>query len=73
MVSTREEAITAFREYLQDKVETNDPLIIRELTRLTTRAKAGPLNLVCFCAPKPCHGDVIEAVPPRTYEKETRS
>jgi hypothetical protein len=30
-----------------------------ELARLRDLAAKGPLLLACWCAPKPCHGDVI--------------
>jgi hypothetical protein len=34
-------------------------LLIFEKARLFALAEKGPLLLVCWCAPKPCHGDVI--------------
>ena len=33
-----------------------------ELTRLADLARRGPLVLVCWCAPKACHADIIREV-----------
>jgi hypothetical protein len=33
---------------------------LRELFRLADLALAGDLRLLCYCAPKACHGDVIK-------------
>jgi hypothetical protein len=46
---SRYEAIDAF----YDEVTTNDQLIQNIKKELKGK------NLVCFCAPKPCHGDVL--------------
>lgn len=61
-VDTREEAVAKYREYLSDKISQEDPPVITELTRLYNIAKVRPLKLLCFCAPKACHGDVIKEV-----------
>ena len=34
--------------------------VIDELNRLYLIAKNGDLNLGCWCAPTPCHGDIIK-------------
>ena len=47
IVKTREQAIKLFEEALS---ETGKALIRQEL-----KGK----HLLCFCAPKPCHGDVL--------------
>lgn len=48
----REEVITRFREYAQDRMY-HDP-------DYRTRVKAlHGKTLGCFCAPEPCHGDVL--------------
>lgn len=49
---TRAEVIAKYRDYLQKNPEFEER-VKREL--------AGK-NLVCFCAPKPCHGDVLLAL-----------
>ena len=60
VVATREEAIARYRRWFAEQCYFNKPEIIRELQRLLTLAKEGDLNLVCFCAPQSCHGDVIK-------------
>jgi len=49
---TREEVIDLFRKY----VNTNPELQI--LIQQNLRGK----DLVCFCAPKPCHGNIVHDV-----------
>jgi hypothetical protein len=56
---TREQAISTYRAYLRRSLEAEDPDIMREMMRLLTIAQQKPLTLVCFCAPLPCHGEVI--------------
>jgi len=46
---TRDEVIAKYREWLLAKPE---------LVELAKRELAGK-NLVCFCAPNACHGDVL--------------
>ena len=57
---TRDEVIAKYKRWLWARVkETADEVV--ELHRLAELAKQGDLTLVCWCAPKPCHGDVIKA------------
>lgn len=46
--TTREEVIEKYREYVMA-----NPGLLEEIRKLKGK------NLVCFCSPKPCHGDVI--------------
>ena len=46
---TREECLNLYRQYIRSCIETN-MLNIEEL-----RGK----DLVCWCAPKPCHADIL--------------
>jgi len=46
---TREQVIEKFRRYLQDRPD------LIERARQELRGK----NLICFCAPLPCHADVL--------------
>lgn len=48
-VNSREEAIAAYRLYLMNQPE----LIQRAKTELRGR------DLVCWCNPGPCHGDIL--------------
>ena len=56
---TREEVVAKYDDWLTDKINRQDPEIINELTRLYYIAEKGELNLICFCSPKLCHGEII--------------
>jgi Domain of unknown function (DUF4326) len=43
------------------QIEPRRAAIRSELERLLGIARADDLNLVCFCAPLPCHGHTIQA------------
>ncbi len=66
-VFTREDAVETYREYLalrpskrQDRFgEYATCAEGQELDRLTELVRKGPLVLVCWCAPKLCHAEVI--------------
>jgi len=61
VVDSREESIARYKDWLLDKVEKKDTIVCNELNNIYLRAKKEEgVNLVCFCAPKPCHGDVIK-------------
>jgi hypothetical protein len=47
-------AIELYRRWLWAKLKARDPDVIRELERIQENT-----HLVCSCAPRPCHGDVI--------------
>ncbi len=50
-----EECLRMYRTYLANKIIARDPAIEVALLNLTPESK-----IVCFCAPKPCHGNVVE-------------
>jgi len=57
---TREEVIEKYRSRLQISFHDNSSLWLA-VEALTYRVYEGEeLNLVCYCAPKACHGDVIK-------------
>jgi hypothetical protein len=62
VVKDRETAVAAYRDWLNEKIRVMNRPVIEELNRLHALAKQGELNLVCFCAPKACHGDVIKDI-----------
>lgn len=55
----RERVIQLFRTYLFD----NPALVVR--ARMELRGK----RLVCYCAPKPCHGDLLAEIANMTDEE----
>jgi hypothetical protein len=59
---TRDESVDAYERWLREKIAAKDAAVCAELNRLYQLAKAGALELECFCAPLRCHGDVVRAV-----------
>ena len=55
----RLQAIAKYKVWLQAKLDEQDPVVIKELTRLYVLAEKQPIALECFCYPKPCHGEII--------------
>ncbi len=55
---TREEVIAKYKEYLRG----NKPL--QKLVKQELLGK----DLVCYCAPKPCHGDILVWLANRTVK-----
>jgi len=48
----RNEVIQKYKIYIKEKLD-NDPELVKEM--LSMKGK----NLGCWCAPEPCHGDVL--------------
>lgn len=62
-VETREQAIEAYARWLLEQIQAGNQSVIDEMDRLAHIAMTkGKLILRCYCAPKPCHGDVIRKV-----------
>ena len=59
VVATRDEAIDSFEKWIRSIINS-DKEVTKELIRLyEIYDTIGELNLVCYCAPKRCHGGVI--------------
>jgi hypothetical protein len=61
--SDRTDVLARYREYLEERI-THD---------LDFRAKVKALagkTLVCFCSPKPCHGDILAEVVDRLNKND---
>lgn len=55
----RGSAIVLFRDYLPEAYSKGGK-VKKAIDDLVVKFKAGEeINLLCFCAPRPCHGDVI--------------
>ena len=63
-VDTREEAVEKFKEVFNARMNPSDPDEESDLYggmyKLLKLAKRQDINLVCYCKPHPCHGDVIK-------------
>lgn len=62
-VADRDEAIRKYEIYLCNKITVaGDRAIRMEFKKIIDMMKSSDVNLVCFCAPKRCHGDVIKEI-----------
>jgi len=52
---TREQAIEAYRHWLWKEIKVRNPNVILTIAGIPEDA-----NLVCWCAPLPCHAEVIQ-------------
>jgi len=65
-LDTRDECVDAYERYFTESMDDNDEFS-NTIKSLVDKCKRGDdINLVCFCKPERCHGDVI-----REYLEET--
>lgn len=58
--SDREIVIGKYKKWLFDAFKSGNQPVIREMRRLYDLSKSQEeITLICWCAPKACHGDVI--------------
>ena len=58
---TREEAIRLYKEMFYKEIDSGNVFMAEECKRLRElHDKHGELIIVCWCAPRLCHGDVIK-------------
>lgn len=70
----REDAIKAYAKWLLEQIQAGNQEVIGELDRLAGIAmEKGKLILRCYCAPKPCHGDVIKRVLLEAIQEATKT
>ena len=55
----RDQVVLQYRRWLSDRFLDESGAQRMELERLYAIAQEQPLELVCWCAPKRCHADVI--------------
>lgn len=59
----REECIREYDIWITKKIEDHDLEVCRELDRIANlNRKYGKVNLICYCAPLACHGDIIKRI-----------
>jgi hypothetical protein len=57
----RSAAIAAYRGRLWERIQAGDPTVLEPLRRIAELARSGDVLLGCWCAPAPCHGEVVKA------------
>lgn len=61
--ATREESLGSFNTYILERIAQKDKKICDELNRIWKIVKnGGTVNLVCYCTPKPCHGNILKKI-----------
>jgi len=56
----REEVIAKYRRWLWEQIKLKNEVYL-ELKRIAALAKQGDITLICWCAPKPCHADILRS------------
>ena len=59
---TREESVEKYKRYIKNQIKLGH-ITLEDLAHLHNK------DLVCFCAPKKCHGDVLEILATWAYNK----
>lgn len=63
VVDTRDEAIASYEQYIRDALSRNDSAFLNALNEIILiEQRYGKVNLVCYCAPLPCHGNIIAKI-----------
>ena len=58
---SREEAIQKYEEWITEKILQDDKEVIEYLSILFANLiRYQQITLLCWCSPKPCHGDIIK-------------
>ena len=55
-------AVELYRSWLQERIADGDEQVCGALDRIDQAARKGPVSLGCWCAPEPCHAEVIAEV-----------
>lgn len=59
--NTRDDVVDMYKEHFYKKTEDKDKDMVRQLNNIIAIGhKYGSIGLVCYCAPKRCHCDVIK-------------
>ena len=57
----REQVIAKYRRWLWAQLQSPGSPQECELRRLLAQARSGELELLCWCAPLPCHAEVVRS------------
>jgi hypothetical protein len=58
----RDTCIKAFEAWLNSQIIRYNQEILDALNDIAEKATSGGVDLVCCCAPHPCHGEIIKQV-----------
>lgn len=68
-VKDREEAVDSYEVWLRKQLRENLEVRKEMLNLYNNWQESGELNLICWCSPKRCHGDVIKDFLIRRFKK----
>lgn len=57
---TREKVVLHYRDWLKEQLIQYDDTFMSLMEPLVELARKTDVNLICWCAPLACHGDVIK-------------
>lgn len=57
--SQRDSVLTQYKRWLWGKMQDPNSEQTQELRRIGRLSNQGTVTLWCWCAPKPCHGDIV--------------
>tara|TARA_Y100000310_G_C20250041_1_gene608668 strand:- start:254 stop:577 length:324 start_codon:yes stop_codon:yes gene_type:complete len=61
-VESREKAIEGYETWIREKMKSDNE-VSRELDKLVEKYRQDKcLVLLCWCAPHPCHGDILREI-----------
>jgi len=67
---SREESVRKYKNWFLKKVSEREKKVMESLRKILKREQeTGEVNLVCYCKPKLCHGDVIKSFLERIKSK----
>jgi len=56
----RDQVVNQYAAWLRDQLRRGNPEVIRALEELYRALRnRGTITLICFCAPRRCHGEII--------------
>lgn len=58
----RGNCIARYDTWLNEQIQSGNRLVCEALNQIYEQAQSQPVSLVCWCAPAPCHGNVIKRV-----------
>jgi len=59
----RSESLVLYEKWLLKRIKEQDKDVCKALNDIYKACKAGKqVQLICYCAPSPCHGDIIKRI-----------
>ena len=73
IASDPDDVLGQYRRWLTERLLDPASPQSREVAMIARFALAGPVALECWCAPAPCHGDVVREVVLAAIERRART